>query len=61
MPELLPEEAKDLKAVIWDLHPKAAKQALLAMVNVLMESPSVRGLLFKAIIEDARRWPRDEK
>lgn len=50
---IVPEDAKTLKAQIFDLSEKAAKQALFGMVQILEQHPSILMNVFKMIIEDA--------
>ena len=51
---LLPkEESRIVKAQIFDLSEKGAKQALFAMVDILEQHPSVLLTPFRLIIEDA--------
>lgn len=60
MPTLTPEQVRDLLPVIWDLNPKAAKQALIAMIKILANNPSVKSAQFIEIMDDARKWRNDQ-
>ena len=55
MPVLPKDESHILKAQIFDLSEKAAKQALFAMVEILEQHPSILMTPFLLIIEDASK------
>jgi len=52
MPTLPKEEAKILKAQIFDLTEDGAKQALYGMVQILEQHPSVLLVAFRLLVED---------
>ncbi len=56
MPNLKKEECLTLKAIIFDLSEKDAKQALYCMVEILSEHPSILDKVFSLIVDDARKY-----
>lgn len=59
MPAMSREECMVLRANIYDLSEKGAKQALLGMVEILLEHPSILSNVFRLLVEDASlmtRW-----
>lgn len=58
MPTLPKEEAGILKAQIFDLTEKGAKQALYGMVEILEQHPSILLMAFRLLIEDATKYSK---
>lgn len=61
MPTLPDEEAKDLKAQIYDLSEQACKQALFGMVQILKEHPSILLVAFRLLVEDGTKLTNVKK
>ena len=55
MAGLRKEDAMMLKAQVYDLSENGAKQALMGMVEILEEHPSILTQVFCLLIEDATR------
>ncbi len=55
MPNLQKEKVHSLRTKIFDLSGQAAKQALLGMVEILKDRPSILLNPFMLIIEDASK------
>ena len=53
---IYPDEAKILKATVYDLSENAARQALFAMVQVLTFKTSITQVQFKEILDDAGKY-----
>jgi hypothetical protein len=54
-----PQETKRLlNAMIYELQPAAAQQALYAIVAALAESPRINKDTFQEIIDDARSYSK---
>jgi len=58
VPTLPKEEAGILKAQIFDLTEKGAKQALYGMVEILEQHPSILLMAFRLLIEDATKYSK---
>ncbi len=61
MPCLPKDEARIVKAQIFDLSERACKEALFGMVQILEEHPSILLTPFRLIIEDAGKYTREVK
>ena len=55
MPGLNKEESKTLKAQVYDLSEKGAKEALFGMVDILEDHDSILTQVFCLLIEDATK------
>ena len=53
---IYPDEAKILKATVYDLSETAARQALFAMVQILTLRTSITQVQFKEILDDAGKY-----
>ena len=53
---IYPDEAKILKATVYDLSETAARQALFAMVQILTFKTSITQVQFKEILDDAGKY-----
>jgi hypothetical protein len=56
MPTLPKEEAKMVRAQIYDLSEEGAKQVLYGMVQILEQQPSVLMVAFRLLIEDGGKY-----
>ena len=53
---IYPDEAKILKATVYDLSENAARQALFAMVQILTFKTSITQVQFKEILDDVGKY-----
>lgn len=58
---IYPDEARTLKACVFDLSETAAKQALFAMVQILSLKTFITQAQFKEIIDDAGKYSQITK
>ena len=55
------DEARMLKATVYDLSETAARQALFAMVQILTFKTSITQVQFKEILDDAGKYTQAKK
>ena len=56
MPSLAREDAKMVRAQIYDLSEQGAKQVLYGMVQILEQNPSVMMVAFRLLVEDGGKY-----
>ena len=58
---IYPDEARVLKAKVYDFSETAAKQALWAMIQILSLKTSITQAQFKEILDDAGKYTQAKK
>jgi hypothetical protein len=56
MPSMSQEDAKLVKAQIYDLSERGAKQVLYGMVKILVQNPSVMMVAFRLLVEEGGKY-----
>jgi len=56
VPSLAREDAKMVRAQIYDLSEQGAKQVLYGMVQILEQNPSVMMVAFRLLVEDGGKY-----
>jgi len=56
VPSMSREDAKMVRAQIYDLSEQGAKQVLYGMVQILEQNPSVMMVAFRLLVEDGGKY-----
>lgn len=58
---IYPDEARTLKAMVYDFSEISLRQALWGMINILTLKTSITQAQFKEILEDANKYTQNKK
>ena len=58
---IYPDEARTLKALVYDLSEMGAKQALWGMIQILSLKTSITQAQFKEVLDDAAKYCQTKK
>ena len=58
---IYPDEARTLKALVFDLSETGAKQALWGMITILSFKTAISLIQFKEVLDDAAKYTQTKK
>ena len=58
---IYPDEARTLKATVYDFSESAAKQALWGMIQILSLKTTISQAQFKEVLDDAGKYTQAKK